>query len=122
MSLNPGTAPGAGGLRNEYLIALGERMESAEIKLFEQFGSDYTAGNLTTWFYVIWQSVQTVAPYKDKEKESVRPLGLKNSLTKLFNKEVMAQSKTEIREYLEPVQLGLPVSGAAHLTYQGSCT
>ena len=116
MSLNPGTAPGAGGLRNEYLIALGERLENEDLKLLEQFGLEYTSGELPSWFYVLWQSVQTVAPFKDKEQTSVRPLGLKNSLTKLFNKEVMAQSKAEIREYLEPVQLGLSVSGAALLT------
>ena len=60
--------------------------------------------------------MQTVAPYKDESREAVRPLALKNSMTKLFNKEVMAQSKPEIREYLEPVQLGISKAGAALLT------
>ena len=116
LSLNPGTAPGSGGLRNEFLTALGERMTSEELRKLEEFGLAYTAGELPNWFYVVWQSLQTVAPFKNKDKKAVRPLGLKNSLTKLFNKEVMAQSKPEIRAFLEPVQLGLSVYGAALLT------
>ena len=116
LSLNPGTAPGAGGLRNEYLIALGERMEDSELKLLEDLGLAYSAGELPTWFYLVWQTLQTVAPYKDSQQEAVRPLGLKNSLTKFFHKEVMSQNKPEMREYLEPVQLGLSVAGAALLT------
>ena len=116
LSLNPGTAPGAGGLRNEYLTALGERMDDGELKMLEEFGMAYSAAELPAWFYVVWQTLQTVAPYKDVHQEAVRPLGLKNSLVKLFNKEVMVQSKPEMREFLEPVQLGLSVAGAALLT------
>ena len=116
LSLNPGTAPGSGGLRNEYLTAWGERMEDRELKLLEDLGLAYSAGELPAWYYVVWQSLQTVAPFKDNLLEAVRPLGLKNSLTKLYNKEVMVQSKPEMREFLEPVQLGLSVAGAALLT------
>ena len=116
LSLDPGTAPGSGGLRNEYLFALGERMEDEEIKMFEEFGLAYAKGELPSWFYLIWQSLQTVAPFKDENKEAVRPLGLKNSLTKVLNKEVMVQSKGEIREYLEPIQLGICKAGSALLT------
>ena len=116
LSLSPGTSPGSGGLRNEYLTALGERMEDGEIKLLEDMGLAYCSGELPAWFYGVWNSLQTVAPYKDSSQEAVRPLGLKNSLTKLFNKEVMVQSKPELREFLEPVQVGLSVAGAALLT------
>ena len=38
LSLNHGTAPGSGGLRNEYLTALGERMTDEEMRLLEEFG------------------------------------------------------------------------------------
>ena len=116
LSLNPGTAAGAGGIRNEYLVALGEKLEDQELRHFEEFGLAYSAGELPGWFYKVWQTLQTVAPFKDNEKIAVRPLGLKNSLTKLFNKEVMSQSKPEVREFLEPVQLGISVAGAALLT------
>ena len=43
LTLDPGTAPGAGGLRNEYLYALGERMEDEEIKMMEELGLEYLA-------------------------------------------------------------------------------
>ena len=65
LSLNPGTAAGSGGLKNEYLIALGERMEESEIKLLEEFGLAYSSCELPSWFYKVWQTLQTVAPYKD---------------------------------------------------------
>ena len=116
LSLNPGTAAGSGGLRNEYLVAMGERMEDQELNLLEEFGLAYSACELPSWFYRVWQTLQTVAPYKDIDQEFVRPLGLKNSLIKTFNKEVMSQSKPEVREFLEPVQLGISVAGAALLT------
>ena len=41
---------------------------------------------------------------------------MRNTLVKVFHKEVMVQNKVEIREFLEPVQVGLSVSGAALLT------
>ena len=76
LSLNPGTAPGSGGLRNEYLTALGERMEDRELQLLEDLGLAYSAGELPAWYCVEWQSLQTVAPFKDNLLEAVRPLGL----------------------------------------------
>ena len=57
LSLNSGTAPGAGGLRNEYLTALGERMEPDELKLFEEFGMAYASCELPEWFYKIHYTV-----------------------------------------------------------------
>ena len=98
------------------MIALGERMEDHEIRLFEEFALAYSAGELPHWFYRIFQSLQTVAPFKDNGREAVRPLGLKNSMVKMFNKEVVSQSKPEIRDFLEPVQLGISIAGAALLT------
>ena len=74
------------------------------------------SGKLPSWFYLLWLSLQTVAPFKTSEKTTVRPLGMRNTLVKVFHKEVMVQNKMEIREFLEPVQVGLSVSGAALLT------
>ena len=116
LALNPGTAAGAGGIKNEYLIALGEKMKEHELKLFEEFALAYSAGKLPHWFYKVFQSLQTVAPFKDNGKEAVRPLGPKNSMVKMFNKEVVTQSKPEIRDFLEPVQLGISIAGPALLT------
>ena len=79
-------------------------MEDEEIKMMEELGLEYLAGNLPGWFYQVWLTLQTVAPFKNEDKEAVRPLGLRNSLIKVFHKEAMVQNKTEIREFLEPVQ------------------
>ena len=43
LSLEPGTSPGSGGCRPEYLVALGERMEDREIELLEAFALDKQA-------------------------------------------------------------------------------
>ena len=64
---------------------------------------------------MVWSSLQTVALYKTQLKTDVRPLGLKNCLIKLFHKEAMKQ--VEIREHLEPVQLGQSQAGAAKLVF-----
>ena len=37
-------------------------------------------------------------------------------MVKMFNKEVVSQSKPEIRDFLEPVQLGISIAGPALLT------
>ena len=117
LSLQPGTSPGSGGMRPEYLIALGERMEQGDLDLFEQFGLAYVAGDLPSWFYCLWLSLQTVPLFKTAEKDRVRPLGIRHSLTRLFHKEVMIQHRPVVREYLEPQQLGQSQAGAAKLVH-----
>ena len=46
LALQPGTSPGCGGCRPEFLIALGERLEDGEIDLFGQLCLAYTAALL----------------------------------------------------------------------------
>ena len=75
----------------------------------------YIAGELPAWMYLVWLSIQTVALYKTADRTDVRPLGLRNSLIKLFHKEVISQSVPEIREFLEPQQLGKSKAAAAKL-------
>ena len=96
LSLPVAVAPGSGGLRNEFLVALGERMEDHEMKLLERFGMAYIRAELPTWFNRVWLTVQTVPIYKTQEKTDVRPLGLRNSLVKVFHRQVMSQCKNEI--------------------------
>ena len=117
LALPSAVAPGCGGLRNEFLVALGERMSDEEIRLLERFGLAYVKTELLPRLYKVWLSLQTVALYKSAEKSDVRPLGLRNSLVKLFHREVMLQCKVEVREFLEPVQLGQSVAGAAKLVH-----
>ena len=76
----------------EGLLALGERISDGEVKLLQDLGL-----------------------YKTAVRTDVRPLGLRNSLIKVFHKEAMSQSRPEIREFLEPHQLGMSKAGAAKL-------
>ena len=117
LALEPGKSPGSGGMRPEYLVALSERMEEEELRLLEEFGLAYTAGQLPGWFYRLWLSTQTVPVYKTPLQTDVRPLGVRNQLVRSFHKEVVIQSKPEIREFLEPEQLGLSQGGAAKLIH-----
>ena len=115
LSLEAGTSPGSGGMRPEYLVVLGERLDQQSMDRLEQLGPAYTAGKLPPWFYKLWLTTQTVPLYKTAEQETIRPLGIRHSLVRLFHKEVMNQSKTELREYLEPQQLGQSQGGADKL-------
>ena len=60
LALEPGTSPGSGGMRPEFLVALGERMEDEEVEVLERFGMAYVSGDLPAWFYRLWLSLQTV--------------------------------------------------------------
>ena len=115
LALEPSKSPGSGGCKPEYLTALGERMEDSEIGLLEDFCLAYTSGSLPPWFYVLWLSLETVPLNKDEQRVEARPLGLRHSLTRLCHREVTDQCKDEVREFLEPVQLGQSRAGAAKL-------
>ena len=99
------------------LVDSGKRLEDEEIQLLERFSLAYIRTELPSWFYKVWLTLQTMALLKTAERTEVRPLGLRNSLVKVIHREVMAQSKMEIRDYLEPVQLGQSVAGAAKLVF-----
>ena len=55
--------------------------------------------------------------HKTSAQDAVRPIGIRHSWPRLFHKEVIAQSKPEIREFLEPQQLGQSQAGAAKLIH-----
>ena len=61
LGLQREVAPGAGGLRTEFLKILAEKMSPDQMLLLEAFGLKYLSGDLPTWFYSVWPSVQTVA-------------------------------------------------------------
>ena len=114
---NRGSSPGSGGMRPEYLVALGERLDEREMENLEEFGLKYVAGKLPAWLYRLWLSTQTVPMHKTSAQDAVRPIGIRHSWPRLFHKEVIAQSKPEIREFLEPQQLGQSQAGAAKLIH-----
>ena len=106
LSLEPGKSPGSGGMRPEYLVALGERLEPEEIILLEQFSMSYVRGELPAWFYKLWSTMLAVPLYKSEEKDSCRPLAIRHTLTRLWHGEVARQNKGQVRNFLEPQQLG----------------
>ena len=96
LSLKNGVSPGAGGLRPEFLKSLAEVMEPAQMSYLEDFGMRYLRGELPPWFYTVWLTVQTVPLYKTAEKNTVRPIGIRNPLVKTLHREVVAANKSEL--------------------------
>ena len=94
-----------------------ERMEDEEVEVLERFGMAYVSGDLPAWFYRLWLSLQTVPLYKTAQQVDMRPLGVRHSLTRVIHREVVSQNKQEVREFLEPQQLGQSQAGAAKLIH-----
>ena len=104
MELKRGVAPGTGGLRNEHLKVLAEKMSREQMYLVQNFAMRYVCGELPDWFYVVWLSVQSLALFKTKDKDAVRPIGIRNPLAKSIHRQVVQQSMPDIVKYLEPEQ------------------
>ena len=85
--------------------------------LLEEFGMSYLQGDLPKWFYPLWLTVQTVPIFKNSGRCAVRPLGLRTPLLKVFHKQVVSHNLSEVKAYLEPVQLGMSRSGAQKLVF-----
>ena len=94
------------------MAALGERLDDREMENLEEFGLKYVSGKLPAWLYRLWLTTQTVPMHKTSAQDAIRPIGIRHSWPRLFHKEVIRQSKPEIREFLEPQQLGQSQAGA----------
>ena len=62
MALDPGVAPGFGGMRNEHLRCLAEVWEEDEMECLETFSLRYLNGDLPPWFFKVWALFQP-SPY-----------------------------------------------------------
>ena len=116
-SLRKRRAPGAGGLRPEFLRVVGERMDGEQMKLLEDWSRRFLQGEMPPWFYVVWLSIQSIPLYKTDKKESIRPIGMRNPLSKLLNGLMIGESKSELVDYLEPQQLAMSQAGSARLVH-----
>ena len=74
-------------------------------------------GMLPSWFYVVWLSIQTVPLYKTVSRETVRPIGMRNPLSKLLNGLMIGENKRELVEYFEPQQIAMSEAGSAKLIH-----
>ena len=110
-------SPGAGGLRPEFLQVVGERMEGEDMRLLEDWGRRFLHGELPSWFYVVWLSIQTVPLYKTTTRDTVRPIGMRNPLSKLLNSLMIRENKGELVDFLEPQQLAMSQAGSAKLVH-----
>ena len=117
LGLKKGVAPETGGLRTEFLTALAEVMEPPQMRLLEDFLLCFLQSKLPPWFTQVWQTVQTVPLWKTEEQDAVRPIGIRNPLVKVGDREVIADTKAEFRDVFEPQQLGLSEGAAAKLVH-----
>ena len=115
LKLEPGVSPGTGGMKAEYLITFVERLEDQEMDLLEEFGMKYLRGDLPPWFYPVWLTVQAVPLFKSEQQNTLRPVGVRNPLLKLWHRQVVIQNKQELKRYLEPQQIACTEAGAAKL-------
>ena len=93
LDLRKGGSPGLGGLRAEYLIMLAETLDDDKMSALESFRLRYLRGDLPLWFYTVFLASQSVALYKDSDKDAVRPIGVKHSLVRTFHREVVKQNR-----------------------------
>jgi hypothetical protein len=92
-------------MKADYLTVLAQRMEDEEMAMMEEFGMKYLNGDLPTWFYPVWLTVQTVPLYKTAQQNTLRPIGVRNPLLKKWHREVVQLNKVELKTFLEPQQI-----------------
>ena len=97
LQLEPGIAPGTGGMKAEYLSVLAQRMDDEGMELFDKFEMKYLRGDLPVWFYPVWLTVQTVPLLKTEQQNTLRPVGVRNPLLKIWHREVVLQNKLELK-------------------------
>ena len=86
--------------------------------LLEQFGMLYLSGQLPGWWYKIWGSVTTVPLFKTEERETVRPVGVRNPLIRTLHTRVIRENRAAFNAHLEPQQLALSEAGGHKLVHQ----
>lgn len=110
-----GSSPGAGGCRPEYLVTLGEVMQADRMEMFEDVCLLYLNSKLPPWFYQVFLTTRTVAPYKDNTHGPVWPIGVQHPLPRVLGSYVVQENKMELVSFLEPQQLALSRGGCSKL-------
>ena len=118
LNLPTGVSPGTGGLRGEFLACLAEVWDDNTMGLLEEFGMLYLNGHLPPWWYRVWGSVTTVPLFKTVERETVRPVGVRNPLIRTLHSRVIKENREAFTDYFEPQQLALSEAGGHKLVHQ----
>ena len=100
LSLLPGLSPGFGGLRNKHLWVLAEVWGGQSMRLLETFFLRLLNAELPPWFQTMWGSVTTIPMFKNEKKESIRPVGVKASLSRLIENRVVTAKRDSLTTYL----------------------
>ena len=117
LSLMSGVSPGFGGLRNEHLRVLAEVWGDHGMQLLETFSLRLLNAELPPWFQTVWGSVTTIPLFKTEQQESLRPVGVKASLSRLIENRVVTANRDPLTTYLEPEQVALTRAGGFILVH-----
>ena len=119
LDLQPGVSSGFGGLRNEHLRCAAQHWEEREVSDFELFALEFLNGRLPPWLYKLAGSVTTVPMFKsvDRDPTLLRPLGIKGTLWRTLQQQVVRVNRGAFREHLEPHQIALTPGGGARLVH-----
>ena len=75
----------------------------------------YLEGALPAWFYKVWGSVTTVPLFKNRVRESLRPVGVMTPLIRTLHSYGIRENRMALTSFLEPQQLCLSLSGGHKL-------
>ena len=53
--------------------------------LLQDFGKKYLDGALPPWYYKVVETVMTVPAFKTRHRDTLRPLGVKHQLVRVFH-------------------------------------
>lgn len=71
----------------------------------------YLGGHLPPWWYKVWGSVTTVPLFKTVERETVRPVGVCNPLTRTLHSRVIRENRATLNPFHEAEQRDLSQAG-----------
>ena len=69
------------------------------------------------WFYTVWGSVTTVPLFKNEDRDTLRPVGIKASLVRGLHSRVVQGNRQHLDDYLRPEQLALSSAGGFVLVH-----
>ena len=78
----------------------------------------YLGSHLPPWWYKVWGSVTTVPLFKTVERETVRPVGVRNPLIRTLHSRIIRENRVAFNAVLEPQQLALSEAGGHKLVHQ----
>ena len=117
LDLERGSASGPGGMKPDFLIALGEVLEEEDMARLEQHSLRCLNGDYPAWFHTCLGAVTTVPLYKNKQcsNSQIRPLGVASCFVRCIERISAQQNRQIFQAYLEPQQQALSTAGAHRL-------